>query len=223
MPISSPVPVPRVGEPSLTTAWRFLACRSHGWPDGHPRHRRINDTPAPMSKVLLEAESPGEDQGVQQGFREAGGWGPKPPSGPRPMAPERAAPSGRPAVGCRCSRPSAASGGRQRGAPPRDALLGRTRRRSEGGARCAARATRPRPAGQNTTASRSEGRRGVRGRARPKRRFTRGAKQEAATKWTMKAAIGGGGEPLRATHFPALSFARSASTWPACVPGFTSL
>jgi hypothetical protein len=85
-----------------------------------------------------------------------GGGGQNRPAGPGRWRRSVRVPNGRPAVGCRCSRPSAASGGRQRGAPPRDALLGRTRRRSEGGARCAARATRPRPAGQNKTASRSE-------------------------------------------------------------------
>ncbi|HQT95709.1 MAG TPA: hypothetical protein PK435_13835, partial [Thermoanaerobaculaceae bacterium] len=49
--------------------------------DGHPRHRRINDTPRPMSKVLLQAESHANARRFRQDLRLVGGWVARPPAG----------------------------------------------------------------------------------------------------------------------------------------------
>ena len=108
--------------------------------------------------------------------RLGGGW-PKPPSGRRPISPERAGPERAPRGGVSMAPTEGLSeGGEQRGAPPRDALLGRTRRRVGG------RRSMRRPSDSAVArwakekASRSERKNTARGRARPERRFTRGTK-----------------------------------------------
>ena len=58
--------------------------------------------------------------------------GTKPPSGRRPISPERAGPERASRGGVSLATPERSGGGEQRGAPPRDALLGRTRRRVGG-------------------------------------------------------------------------------------------
>src|SRR5664280_2262534 len=64
--------------------------------------------------------------------RRGGGW-PKPPRGRRPISPERAGPERASRGGVSMAPTEGLSeGGEQRGAPPRDALLGRTRRRVRG-------------------------------------------------------------------------------------------
>ena len=100
--------------------------------NGHPRHRRIDDPPAHTSEALPKDEEHDIGHSHQQDLRLAGGWRSKPPSGRRPMAPERAGPERASRGGVSLATPERSGGGEQRGAPPRDALLGRTRRRVGG-------------------------------------------------------------------------------------------
>jgi hypothetical protein len=112
----------------------------------------LNDPPAHMAEVLLKDERPDIAHSQRQDRGLAGGWWPRPPSGRRPMAPERAGPERASRGGVSLAPTEGFSeGGEQRGTPPRDALLGRTRRRVGGRRGGAARATRPQPAGQNRT------------------------------------------------------------------------
>ena len=162
-------PTHAVGDPAAgRESWRRLWCASEG--------------------THATAAAPPRGQA-------GGGW-PRPPSGRRPMAPERAGPERRPRGGCRNAGPERQRGGNGEGLRRADLACSVARAGgSEGGARCAARAT--------TAVARW---------ARTDRPHAVKGKPSGARR-----------EPPGATHFPALSFARSASTWPACVPGFTSL
>jgi hypothetical protein len=116
--------------------------------DGHPRHRRIDDPPAHNSEVLLQAESRGEAEGKQQSFPEGEGGGQDRPAGGGRWRRSVRVPSGQ--SGGWKRRPSRSVAEARNGeAPPADLACSVARAGgSEGGARCAARATRPRPAGQ---------------------------------------------------------------------------
>jgi hypothetical protein len=101
--------------------------------NGHPRHRRINDTPAHQSEVVLKDERPDIAHSQRQDRGLTGGWWPKPPSGRRPMAPSVRVPSGQSGGWKRWPRPSVVcEGGERRGSARRSGLLGRTRRRVGG-------------------------------------------------------------------------------------------
>ena len=60
--------------------------------NGHPRHRRINDTPAHTSEVLLRPKGLTTPTVTGRTSAWRAGGSPNPPSGRRPMAPERAGP-----------------------------------------------------------------------------------------------------------------------------------
>src|SRR5664280_2623817 len=158
--------------PLKLTTPRSLSCRFRGWPDagpgapapepacscardrtgrsadagadGHPRHRRIDDPPAHRSEVLLQAESRGKAEGNQQSFPEREDEG---------KIAQRAKANSAGACGSRAARPAGGNAGPDRalharegnGEAPLAALACSVARAgaSEGGARCAARATRP--------------------------------------------------------------------------------
>ncbi len=140
--------------------------------DGHPRHRRIDDTPARRSEVLLKAESPGQAEGIRQRFHQARDWVGK--------TAQRAEADGAGACGSRAGvprwgvdDPERSERGRQRGAPPRDALLGRTRRRVGG------RRSMRRPS--DTAVARGQKRRPH--AVKKTEQATRGTGKQEATQW----------------------------------------
>ncbi len=206
-----------------------------------------------------EIKSPAEAEGHRQRFRQGEGGD---------KSAQRAKADWAGACGSRAARAAGGNAGPDRAvharegngeAPPADLACSVARAGgSEGGARCAARATgrsplgktrqphavkeetttagpasktastqwcRPRPATQSRRCRRRLQPAVVSSSNRSPptpRAEARAYKDKTSTTEMSTFIAGGGGEPLRTTHLPALSFARSASTWPACVPGFTS-
>ena len=135
----------RAGAPRCSSSHETLG-RSHRHPgaarpsgtrgrrsdDGHPRHRRIDDPPPPTRRCCCKTRILAMSGANSRTSASAGGGGQNRPAGEGRWRRSARVPSGRPAVGCRCSRPSAASGGRQRGAAPGDVPARSQRRRVRG-------------------------------------------------------------------------------------------